>query len=159
MFGGLGLALGLAAVNRPQNLLLAAFILVWLWWRGNKTGAVPYRWLGLALAALLVALLVIPSVQAGQYSIGGGIGQARTYMYLLRTAHLGEVTDELVALDHAVAAHRGAEAGGEAEGADLGVPLEAAGGFHVLVRDPERAVVRRIDADRGVIAPAVTARL
>ena len=25
-------------------------------------------------------------------SIGGGIGQARTYMYLLRTAHLGEVT-------------------------------------------------------------------
>jgi len=25
-------------------------------------------------------------------SIGGGIGQARTYMYILRTAHLGEVT-------------------------------------------------------------------
>ena len=25
-------------------------------------------------------------------SVGGGIGQARTYMYLLRTAHLGEVT-------------------------------------------------------------------
>ena len=25
-------------------------------------------------------------------SIGGGIGQARTYMYLLKTAHLGEVT-------------------------------------------------------------------
>ncbi len=25
-------------------------------------------------------------------SIGGGIGQGRTYMYLLRTAHLGEVT-------------------------------------------------------------------
>lgn len=25
-------------------------------------------------------------------SIGGGIGQARTYMYLLHTAHLGEVT-------------------------------------------------------------------
>jgi aspartate--ammonia ligase len=25
-------------------------------------------------------------------SIGGGIGQARTYMYFLRTAHLGEVT-------------------------------------------------------------------
>jgi aspartate--ammonia ligase len=25
-------------------------------------------------------------------SIGGGIGQARTFMYLLRTAHLGEVT-------------------------------------------------------------------
>ncbi len=25
-------------------------------------------------------------------TIGGGIGQARTYMYLLRTAHLGEVT-------------------------------------------------------------------
>jgi aspartate--ammonia ligase len=25
-------------------------------------------------------------------SIGGGIGQARTYMYLLRTAHIGEVT-------------------------------------------------------------------
>jgi aspartate--ammonia ligase len=25
-------------------------------------------------------------------SIGGGIGQSRTYMYLLRTAHLGEVT-------------------------------------------------------------------
>jgi len=25
-------------------------------------------------------------------AIGGGIGQARTYMYLLRTAHLGEVT-------------------------------------------------------------------
>jgi aspartate--ammonia ligase len=36
-------------------------------------------------------------------SIGGGIGQARTYMYLLRTAHLGEVTvsvwpDELKAV-------------------------------------------------------------
>jgi len=36
-------------------------------------------------------------------SIGGGIGQARTYMYLLRTAHLGEVTvsiwpDELKAI-------------------------------------------------------------
>mmetsp|Transcript_14067 Transcript_14067/g.42919 ORF Transcript_14067/g.42919 Transcript_14067/m.42919 type:complete len:85 (-) Transcript_14067:1066-1320(-) len=25
-------------------------------------------------------------------SIGGGIGQARTYQYFLRTAHLGEVT-------------------------------------------------------------------
>ena len=25
-------------------------------------------------------------------SIGGGIGQSRTFMYLLRTAHLGEVT-------------------------------------------------------------------
>ena len=25
-------------------------------------------------------------------SIGGGIGQARTYMYLLRKAHLGEVS-------------------------------------------------------------------
>lgn len=25
-------------------------------------------------------------------SIGGGVGQARTFMYLLRTAHLGEVT-------------------------------------------------------------------
>jgi len=25
-------------------------------------------------------------------SIGGGIGQARTYMYFLRKAHLGEVT-------------------------------------------------------------------
>lgn len=25
-------------------------------------------------------------------SIGGGIGQVRTYMYLLHTAHLGEVT-------------------------------------------------------------------
>jgi aspartate--ammonia ligase len=25
-------------------------------------------------------------------SIGGGIGQSRTYMYLLRTAHLGEVS-------------------------------------------------------------------
>ena len=25
-------------------------------------------------------------------SIGGGIGQARTFMYLLRPAHLGEVT-------------------------------------------------------------------
>jgi aspartate--ammonia ligase len=25
-------------------------------------------------------------------SIGGGIGQARTFMYLLRGAHLGEVT-------------------------------------------------------------------
>ena len=36
-------------------------------------------------------------------SIGGGIGQSRTYMYLLRTAHLGEVTvsiwpDELKAI-------------------------------------------------------------
>jgi aspartate--ammonia ligase len=25
-------------------------------------------------------------------SIGGGIGQSRTFMYLLRTAHLGEVS-------------------------------------------------------------------
>ena len=25
-------------------------------------------------------------------SIGGGIGQARSFMYMLRTAHLGEVT-------------------------------------------------------------------
>jgi aspartate--ammonia ligase len=25
-------------------------------------------------------------------SIGGGIGQSRTYMYLLRKAHLGEVS-------------------------------------------------------------------
>jgi aspartate--ammonia ligase len=25
-------------------------------------------------------------------SIGGGIGQSRTYMYLLRAAHLGEVS-------------------------------------------------------------------
>jgi aspartate--ammonia ligase len=25
-------------------------------------------------------------------TIGGGIGQSRTYMYLLRTAHLGEVS-------------------------------------------------------------------
>ncbi len=25
-------------------------------------------------------------------SIGGGVGQSRTYMYLLRTAHLGEVS-------------------------------------------------------------------
>jgi len=25
-------------------------------------------------------------------SIGGGIGQARTYMYLLKKAHLGEVS-------------------------------------------------------------------
>jgi aspartate--ammonia ligase len=25
-------------------------------------------------------------------SIGGGIGQSRTFMYLLRTAHLGELT-------------------------------------------------------------------
>lgn len=25
-------------------------------------------------------------------SIGGGIGQSRTYMYLLRTAHLGKVS-------------------------------------------------------------------
>jgi aspartate--ammonia ligase len=25
-------------------------------------------------------------------SIGGGIGQSRTYMYLLRTAHLGETS-------------------------------------------------------------------
>ena len=34
-------------------------------------------------------------------SIGGGIGQSRTYMYLLRKAHLGEVSvtvwpDELI---------------------------------------------------------------
>ena len=38
-------------------------------------------------------------------SIGGGIGQSRTYMYLLRTAHLGEVTvsiwpDELKKICH-----------------------------------------------------------
>jgi 4-amino-4-deoxy-L-arabinose transferase-like glycosyltransferase len=53
---GLGLALGLAAVNRPQNLLLAAFILIWLWWRGKKAGSVPYRSLGLILAALIVTI-------------------------------------------------------------------------------------------------------
>jgi outer membrane scaffolding protein for murein synthesis (MipA/OmpV family) len=37
------------------------------------------RTCGWLLAALLVALLVIPSVQAGQYSIGGGIGIAPDY--------------------------------------------------------------------------------
>ena len=41
--------------------------------------------------------LKLPYHQAIQHdqiplSIGGGIGQARTFMYLLRTAHLGEVT-------------------------------------------------------------------
>ncbi|MEJ2223182.1 MAG: hypothetical protein P8X80_20560, partial [Desulfobacterales bacterium] len=34
---------------------------------------------GWFLAALLVALLVIPGVQAGQYSIGGGIGVKPDY--------------------------------------------------------------------------------
>jgi outer membrane scaffolding protein for murein synthesis (MipA/OmpV family) len=37
------------------------------------------RTCGWSLAALLVALLVIPSVQAGQYSIGGGIGVKPDY--------------------------------------------------------------------------------
>jgi outer membrane protein len=37
------------------------------------------RTCGWLLAALLVALLLIPSVQAGQYSIGGGIGIAPDY--------------------------------------------------------------------------------
>jgi aspartate--ammonia ligase len=41
--------------------------------------------------------LALPYHQAIQHdriplSIGGGIGQSRTYMYLLRKAHLGEVS-------------------------------------------------------------------
>ena len=59
IFLGLGLALGLAAVNRPQNLVLAAFILTWLRWRGKAAGAVPYRFLGLVLAALMVTILPV----------------------------------------------------------------------------------------------------
>ncbi len=56
VFLGLGLALGLAAVGRPQNLLLAGLILVWFWWRGKSSGSIPYKSLGLILAALVVAI-------------------------------------------------------------------------------------------------------
>ncbi|MEN8006465.1 MAG: tetratricopeptide repeat protein [Candidatus Krumholzibacteriota bacterium] len=56
VFLALGLALGLAAVGRPQNLLLAVFVLLWLWWRGKSTGAAVYRSLGIILAALLVPI-------------------------------------------------------------------------------------------------------
>jgi len=56
VFLGLGLALGLAVINRPQNLLLAGLVLVWLWWRGKSTGSVPYKSLGLILAALVVVI-------------------------------------------------------------------------------------------------------
>jgi 4-amino-4-deoxy-L-arabinose transferase-like glycosyltransferase len=56
IFLGLGLALGLASVNRPQNLLLATLILAWLWWRGKAAGAVPYRSIGLVLAALILTI-------------------------------------------------------------------------------------------------------
>ncbi len=55
-FAGLGLALGLAAVNRPQNLLLAVFILAWLWWRNRKAGSVSYRSLGLVLAGIIISI-------------------------------------------------------------------------------------------------------
>jgi aspartate--ammonia ligase len=48
-------------------------------------------------AAKLMENLELPYHQAIMddripLSIGGGIGQSRTYMYLLRTAHLGEVS-------------------------------------------------------------------
>ncbi len=68
VFLGLGLALGLASVNRPQNLLLAAFILIWLWWRGKAAGSVPYRSLGLVLAALVVT---ISPVTIHNWKVGG----------------------------------------------------------------------------------------
>ncbi len=56
VFLGLGFALGLAAINRPQNLLLAGLILIWFWWRGKSEGSIPYKPLGLILAALVVAI-------------------------------------------------------------------------------------------------------
>jgi 4-amino-4-deoxy-L-arabinose transferase-like glycosyltransferase len=59
VFLGLGLALGLAAVNRPQNLLLAVFILAWLGWRGKAAGAIPFRQLGLVLGALVITILPV----------------------------------------------------------------------------------------------------
>ncbi len=59
LFLGLGLALGLAAVNRPQNLLLAVFILAWLGWRNKVAGTVPYRSLGFLLGALIITILPV----------------------------------------------------------------------------------------------------
>jgi len=55
-FAGLGLALGLASINRPQNLLLAVIILAWLWWRNRKAGPVSYRSLGLVLAGIVITM-------------------------------------------------------------------------------------------------------
>jgi 4-amino-4-deoxy-L-arabinose transferase-like glycosyltransferase len=76
---GLGLALGLAAVNRPQNLLLAALILVWLWWRGRAAGSIPYRSLGMILAAMVITIspVTIHNLKAGgepiPLSANGGV--------------------------------------------------------------------------------------
>src|SRR5439155_12627511 len=48
---------------------------------------------------------------------------------------------------------RGASTGRELERADPGTPVEGAIGGDVLVRVPERTVVRGIDGHRGVVSP------
>jgi len=65
---GLGLALGLAAVNRPQDLLLAVFILAWLGWRGRSAGRATVRSLGLVAAGIAV---VIAPVTFHNLTVGG----------------------------------------------------------------------------------------
>jgi len=51
---GLGLTLGLAAVNRPQNLLLAVLVLAWLWWLDRGKPRPRWRTVGMVLAALVI---------------------------------------------------------------------------------------------------------
>jgi 4-amino-4-deoxy-L-arabinose transferase-like glycosyltransferase len=68
IFLGLGLMLGLAAVNRPQNLLLATLILAWLWWRSRAAGSVSYRSLGLVLAGVVV---MIAPVTVRNWTVSG----------------------------------------------------------------------------------------
>ena len=48
-------------------------------------------------------------------------------------------------------------ASGELERIEARVPVKAAGGFQVLLRIPERAVIGRIDGHAGIVAPAVQA--
>ena len=52
----LGLALGLASVNRPQNLLLALFILGWLWWLGRAKGRGNIQAVGIIAAGMVIAI-------------------------------------------------------------------------------------------------------
>jgi 4-amino-4-deoxy-L-arabinose transferase-like glycosyltransferase len=51
-----GLALGLASVNRPQNLLLAVFILGWLWWLGRSKCRGNFQALGIIVAGMAIAI-------------------------------------------------------------------------------------------------------
>ncbi len=68
LFAGLGFALGLAVVCRPQNFLLAAFFLVWLGWRIRVSRSPTWKPLGLAL---LVMILTIAPVTIHNLSVSG----------------------------------------------------------------------------------------